>query len=689
VLCLCRPLLVVPTVVPQQSFVAVLVDDSQSMRIADVDGEPRSAWTLRTLAPGKGSLVDALSARFKLRLFRFGAAAERLESASDLGFEADRSDLANALDRVREDLGALPLSGVVLLSDGAHNAEASVTDTLLALQARNVPVFAVGLGRERHPRDVEVSRVEAPRSVLKGTSLAVEVVLAQRGYGGRSVPLHVEDSGRIIATQQVELPGGAEGAAVRVHINMADAGPRRLRFRVPAQDGEEVPENNQQDVLMEVVDRREKVLYVEGEPRFELKFLRRAVREDPNLQLVTLQRTADNKFLRLDVDDADELAGGFPKTRPELFRYRGLVLGSLEASFFTSDQLRALADFVGQRGGGLLMLGGPRSFSEGGYAPTPLADVLPVVLEPRPAGAGQEFFARLKVEPTPPGLVHAAMQIAGSEEKTRERWRALPPLSAINPVRRVKPGAVTLLTGRPEGAGDSQVVLAHQRYGRGRALALTVQDSWQWQMHADMALEDATHERLWQQILRWLVSQTPGPVSLTASKDRVAPGERVALTAEVGDDAFLAVNDARVTATVRSPSGRLTEHALDWTVERDGEYRGGFVADEKGLYEVRVTASRGPQALGGDALHVDATTLATEYFGSEMRAPLLQRLASETGGRFYTTATAGSLAEDIGYSGGGTTVLEHKDLWDMPAVFLALVLLLGTEWAWRRVRGLA
>ena len=118
-------------------------------------------------------------------------------------------------------------------------------------------------------------------------------------------------------------------------------------------------------MLVQVLDRREKILYFEGEPRFELKFIRRAVAEDKNLQVVCLQRTSQNKFLRLDVDDAEELAGGFPKTREELFKYRGLILGSVEASFFTADQLRMIAEFVSQRGGGLLTLGGRHSFAEG------------------------------------------------------------------------------------------------------------------------------------------------------------------------------------------------------------------------------------------------------------------------------------------------------------------------------------
>jgi uncharacterized membrane protein len=104
-----------------------------------------------------------------------------------------------------------------------------------------------------------------------------------------------------------------------------------------------------------------------------MRFIRAAVEADSNLQVVALQRTAENKFLRLSIDTADELASGFPKTRAELFHYRSIILGNMEASFFTHDQLAMLADFVNVRGGGLLFLGGRRAFAEGGYAGTPLS----------------------------------------------------------------------------------------------------------------------------------------------------------------------------------------------------------------------------------------------------------------------------------------------------------------------------
>ena len=299
--------------------------------------------------------------------------------------ETSRS--ATAMLRAEEELSGAPVAGMVLVSDGADNSASApgatpMLEQLLALRARQIPVYTIGVGAERFASDIEVSRIEVPGTVLREASILVEVVIAQRGYSGSKVPIVVEDSGRIIGSREVTLPRDGEATVVRIRVPASESGARLLRVHVPVQNSEMVKENNERSAVVVVSDRREKILYLEGEPRFELKFIRQAVEDDKNLQVVTLLRSAKDKFLRLSVDDSVELSTGFPKTREELFTYRGVILGSVEASFFTVDQLRMLADFVGVRGGGLLVLGGRRALAEGGYAGTPLADALPVELGP-------------------------------------------------------------------------------------------------------------------------------------------------------------------------------------------------------------------------------------------------------------------------------------------------------------------
>jgi len=348
--CLFRPILVVKAAVPQQNFLAVLIDDSRSMQITDWGTQARGAFVKQTFAKDS-PLVKALSERFVLRPFHFSSAATRLGSTDDLSFTGAQTRIGAALSGARQELAGLPLAGMVLVSDGADTTDASLTEALLGLKAASVPVFTVGVGRDRLARDVQIDRVSTPRTALQGTSLVIDAVVTQTGYAGETVSLDVEDEGRIVGSQEVKLPMDGEPAAVRVRFTAADAGPRVFTFRIAPRPGELVTQNNQREALIDVSDRREKILYYEGEPRPEMKFINRAVADDKNLEVATLQRTADNKYMRVGVENSEQLAAGFPKTREELFAYRGLILGSIEAGAFSGDQLRMISDFVERRGG--------------------------------------------------------------------------------------------------------------------------------------------------------------------------------------------------------------------------------------------------------------------------------------------------------------------------------------------------
>ena len=684
-----RPTLILTSVVPQRNFVGILIDDSQSMRITDQDGVARSDFVQATFGSEGSELLTALEEKFTLRFFRFSRDASRLNDMADLSYSGTATNLGNAMVRAQEELAGVPISGLVVFSDGADNSGEVLAESLLPLQAAGIPVYTVGLGEEELTPDVQISRVEMPRTVLAGTSLVVDVIVSHRGYSGRTVQLVVEDTGLLLASEDVTFERDGEPVVVRVRIQAQDAGPRLLRFRVSIQPGERVTENNVRDVLVNVVSDAEKILYFEGEPRWEVKFLRRAVSEDENLQVVLLQRTAEGKFLRLDVDNAEELAAGFPKTREELFRYRALILGSVEASFFTHDQLDMIADFVSRRGGGLLFLGGRNAFAEGGYQGTRLAEVLPVFLDDELSSGVGPYFDELFITPTRAGLTHPATQLgADNSEAVVERWEALPSVTTLNPITRLKPGATSLLTGGTEEDRERQVVLAFHRYGRGKVVVLPIQDSWIWQMHADIPLEDQTHETFWRQLLRWLTDGVPEQVGAQTERELVEPGQPVNILVEVGDSAYADVNNANVVAVVRDPSGDSMTITLDWDVEQDGQYGGRFLTTSPGLYEVSILASRGGDTIGTAVTYVEAAPSADEYFDASMRGTTLRRIADQTGGLFYTPENVATLAEDISFTGAGVTLTEERDLWYMPILLFLVLGLMAGEWGYRRKRSL-
>jgi uncharacterized membrane protein len=689
--CLARPVLAVSRAIEQRNVVGVVVDDSRSMRIADHGAGARGDFAHQVFGGPDSALFKALAEKFQLRFFRTSGAGGRSEALGDTPLSGSRTHLATSLLRAEEELAGAPVAGMVVISDGADNSAAMpgappMLEQLLALRARQIPVYTIGVGSERFARDIELARVEVPTTVLRDASVLVEVVVSQRGYAGKKVPVVVEDSGRIIGSREVALPKDGEASVVRIRVPASEGGARLFRVRVPVQPDEMVKENNDREAVVVVSDRREKILYLEGEPRFELKFIRQAVVDDKNLQVVTLLRSAKDKFLRLSVDDSVELATGFPKTREELFAYRGIILGSVEASFFTVDQLRMLSDFVSVRGGGLLALGGRRALAEGGYAGTPLADALPVELGP-PAGS-DSGATEITVAPTAAGILHPATQLAPNDSATATLWRQMPALTTVNEVGRPKPGATVLLEGRADEERRARPTLTFQRYGRGKAIVFAVQDSWLWQMHQLVPVEDQRHETFWRQLLRWQVSDVPSRVDVVATGDG-AINDGIPLRVVVSDSAYARFNGAAVSAEVVSPGGESTRVPFEWATDRDGEYTAMMVPGVNGVHTVNVTAAVGRDTIRSTAGYVRVSDPTAEFFGAEMRPAVLKQFADETGGKFYRSADVSRLPQDIVYTTSGATEVQRLDLWDMPALFLLLLSILGAEWLYRRRRGLA
>ena len=702
-----QPSLVLTSVVPERNFVAILVDDSRSMTIADEEEAPRAERALHLLDPA-GPLIPALEDRFAVRTFRFASGAERVASVANLDFDGSRTRIGEALTAVQNELQGVPLSGIVVVSDGGDNADEAIGEALLPLRAASVPVFTIGVGSEEVEGDIQASRVDVPARALAGTSMMVNVMVDAHGYAGQRASLVVEDMGRIVTTEEIVLPEDGQPLVVPVAITLETEGTRELVFRIPELPGERVSENNELRASVQIRDRTEKILYFEGEPRHEVAFMLRAIRPDENIQVVLLQRTAENKFFRRNLDDPLELVEGFPTTREDLYRYRALVLGSIEASFFTHDQLEMIADFVSERGGTLLMLGGRRAFAEGGYLGTPLEDILPVALTEPVGNTPTDRLAFLRVAPTPAGVNHPITRIAGDADESAARWDSLPPVSTTNPVTELKPGAIALLRGTPVPApradtdrgsaslpgdafagGENRIVMAFQRYGRGRSIVLAVQDTWLWQMHHAVSLEDQSHETFWRQLLRWIVAETPDAVEATAVEETVEAGEAVTIEATVLDAGFLEVNGADVNARITLPTGETRALPMEWTISDDGRYTAAFTPEMNGSYEIEVQAERDTTRLGSAATSVRVAPGTAEFRDPRQRRSLLERIADETGGRYYTPASAATLPEDIRFTGGGVTVTEERDLWDMPILFLLLAGLMGAEWIHRRRRGLA
>src|SRR5438105_3225755 len=677
-----RPVLNISTVLPTKSYLAVVTYNSQSMKIKD-DGQISRAEQLQKQFEAT-NFFKRLSDKFKVRTYRFDNAAERIDRPEQVTFEGKRTRLESATDLLHQELGTVPLSGVVLITDGVDNASKQWTESLSKLESRHIPFYTVGVGSENITRDAEIVNVAAPRTTLKESTATVDVSYRSRGFKGRKANLYVRENGVLLKTEQVTLPADGEIAESSVDLPVKNDGTRLFSFSLQAPD-DRIPENNTLDALLEVKNDHPQILYIEGEPRWEFKFLRRAMQDDQNIRLVTLLRSSQNKFYRQGIDKEEMLAEGFPTKREELFGYKGLIFGSIESTFFTQEQLKMVVDFVSNRGGGFLMMGGRNSFSGGRYENSPIADILPVQFVPADR---TPIIGKLKLAVTDYGRTHPLMRLSPDANVNTKQWSDLPPLNDFNKTLEAKVGAIVLARGQAElKSGADPILLAYQRYGRGRAMALTSGSTWRWQMEMDH--NDQTYELFWKQVLRGLVSTSPDPVMINPGKDTYLPGEAVRLTAEVSNKKFERMNNAKVVAKVTNPEGVTEAIPLDWNGSGEGAYQAEFNATTPGIYQLHVQATQGSENLGTNRAAFQVQDRPVEYYNASLDARLLQSIASSTGGRYYPLSRIGNVPDDAQYVEGETSFIEQKELWDVPFLFMLLCVTMGGEWFWRKRKGLA
>jgi len=676
--CLLQPVVIVPSVVPHTATVAIVVDDSLSMRIPDVEGRSR-AEAVRALLATDGPFWRALAAKFAVRVFTLSGEAPAVQAATP------RTDLATGLERALASLQGEPVAAVILISDGAHNAKRDLSTVLPLFAARRIPLYALGVGQERIERDVELVRVNVPRRVLKGSSVKADLLLRCGRGLDRRVTVRVLEGERTLQAKPIECASETGTTAVALEFSPLETGGHRYAFVVDPQPREVIVENNRLEAIVEVRDEVARVLYIEGEPRWEYGKLRAAVADDEQLNLVSVVRTARGKFYRQGVESGEELVKGFPERPEELFRFKGVILGSVEAGFFTREQLEWMEAFVARRGGGLLMLGGRRSFSAGGYALTPLADVLPVEVR-RERAEGADEVAVYAPKLTEAGREHPITRLKTDPVANERAWRTLPRVTVPEVFTRAKPGALVLLEGeKASHAGARPILLVFHRYGRGLGLAFTPSDSWRWQM--EMESSDLSHETFWKQLLRYMVSFAEEPVTVRTDADAYEVGDEAPLRVEVRDELFRPVSHALVEVNVSTPRGTTERVRVEPSPENEGEYVGALRVSEPGLYRLRVRAQQADRVLGEAEVQLAVREPDREYRGAGQNVELLKWLARETGGEYHPIADARALVPELEYSAGAHSVRVTKELWDMPIIFLLLVALLSFEWALRRRLG--
>jgi hypothetical protein len=696
--CLLRPVITTLQVSSQETYLGVLIDDSQSMSIEDIEGNISRRVAVEK-ALFDGGLLDELSDSFQVRSFRFDKETQRIAGIDNLSNEGTASSIGQALGYVNDQLNGLPLGGLVLVSDGADNSD---IDPVIAAQdfgVRQIPIFTLGVGQENIPQDIGIVDVSAIKTVLEGSVFVVEVAVNHQGYEGQEIELSINDGEALVVSDVVTL--GVEGVTRRFELELTPERPELIVYNlnVELQSDEIIGENNSYSFL---VDNTEKapldILYLEGHPRNEYKFIRRALEGDNSLRLATYLQTGPEKYYRQGIESSTELSSGFPIDKEELYQYEAIILGDIEESFFNADQLQMIEDFVAERGGGFLMSG----MIDEDFVSTPIADMLPISLVEEnflPAHlrggvrrgehlTGELYYPRI----TNSGEFSPLLRLAGEDAENRRLWQQLPELQGVYVTGRVKPGA-TVLVEHPLLQYQNQAipVITSQRYGSGRTISVATASTWRWQMMLPSA--DQSHEVLWRQLLRWLSVSAPERISIDFDREFYNVGDEVNVTATVLNNEYEPDNDATLWMQTEDPLAALMDIPMEWDIEEDGVYRSSFTVEEEGVYSMLVDVASAAANAAADSSEKRAAFVVTpslrEYTNAEMDSGLMTRIAEASGGAFFNLADSADIASAIEFTPNAYSREIQIDLWDRPWLLVLLISLLCADWIARRMKGLS
>lgn len=702
------PTLVARRMAPSTHFVPVLFDNSQSMLLDEQTGQSR-ADRLKT-AYATSQFEAQLKQTHQVVPFQFGVRPERTRDLSALAFDQSESDIGGSIESVLKQMQGVAVSAVVVFSDGAQQ---SVSPFVLDALPADVPVFTVGVGRDVGWQDLALQALSVTHTHFD--RVAVTAHIRAEGLAGEGVVVEVFDGTRVIANSSFDVAEGVIDHQVRLEFAPQGDGWRSYRLQVRLKgdaDLDWIAENNVRDFAVDNREREYRILYFSGRPNWENKFVRRALDGVPQVNLSSLIRIsgAERKFVfqgrdatmanplfkgfddralnaprydeavfvRLGVGES-ELATGYPEDALELYRYHMVILGEIEREFFSQAHLELTRDFVAKRGGSLLLMGGPRSFAEGGWDRSVLEPVLPVVL----SGTGSYRQELTQAKPTIEGLLSGVWTLDAEPNVNEMKWLDLPALFGVNGVAMTRAGATVLAQADDE--AESPLFVWH-RYGEGLSAVLATGETWAWQMMAEK--DDVSHERFWRQLARSLVTRVPEPLTLVSGGEDVVVDETRVLKFVVRDSMFDAREGLSVDVTMKTDTGTLVHVPVSESIEDPGLYTAEFVADVPGLHHMSVVArdTKGDQ-IGQMETAILSRSDLREYESPKYNPQFLKDLSQKSGGAFIELSDLDDLASRIPWTDHTNAVLDRFALWHKPPFYVVLVLLMCVEWYLRRKQG--
>ncbi len=742
VLLLCEPILAVEERELTKPYVIFMVDTSQSMNLKDRfpeddevkrarnslpkafthNGTPRDDLEREQLQElSRIDFVNAIIAgkdtdprksdlakRYHLRFYEFGKDIQQkyAEDAKGAASEDDSKALGTETrmgDCMRKALNQLrgqSVAGMVILTDGRSNAGDNPVEVARIAAKRGVPIFPVGVG-DRKIRDVEVRRLEAPERARTGDPVSFVATLVQKGCAGKKAKVVLKRGTERVFDKDVEFPADGKPFSVELRHKPEVAGKVVYTVEVEAQTGELVEDNNRRPHTLNVVEGKTKVLYVEGQnlPRWEYRFLKHAMMRDHTLQVSTLLAETKGDFFY----DGNYRAETYPENEKDMFdKYDVIIFGDVDPEIFTQKQLDLTAKFVGQEGGGFMMIAGER------HAPAkylskknPISALIPVVVNPSDEAyldLGRTITVGFKPDVTPAGWQSPILRMETDERANREIWSktadegGLPPFFWYLPVPKAKPTATVLLRhpeSKARGQKQKRPLLVTGRYGQGLTMFVGTDEFWRWRFQQG----DRYFYRFYAQAIQYLAASGAGKGKLsilTADRPVYSLGEPVKLTAEVkilDGDKYVPLEKETLKVTYQIEGlGEQPPVELRKVPGSKGQYEGRLLPKGRGKFHAWLKPYGDATKKKGGECDFEVRLPQLEYEDPRMDEDMLRTLAAAggKGGMFLYTDQIRKLPKQITEPERKNQVITEHPLWDNWRLFLLFCLVIVAEWVLRK-----
>jgi len=649
----------------KKGTIIAILDNSKSMQTSDSALGSRRVRTALDFLFAKDGLAAKLRDDFEILPYEFGRGVRRLAADRPLRKPSESTDFLEALTFVKGLGRARSASAAVALSDGQNNVR---KDEQLLEVRTDIPIFSLGIGKKeadaRSKPDVELSQILSKRIMTQNTKYSLDVSLRKVNVPSSQLKLQIAEGNSPVSEQTVSLDSGDGPQHLSVEFLAKETGLHRFKLSASPLPEESLLANNSRFFTVNVINPRIKVLYFEGRPRWEFKFVRRALETSPDIYLLSMVRTSSSAFYVQGQTEELPLLSAFPKSLETLLKFDVLIVGSGGREMVSPADISNIVSFV-DNGKGLLVLG---SADLASFMGTELEKVLP-------AAVGQGAVTTpFNLALTAQGRAHPIMKgleqlFVADSRLSRLKGRSL--------LGRKKQGAIALAA-----AGAEDVILV-QPYGKGRVLLFAPDSSWEWYLTLEGSGYGQAYGRFWQQAVTWASGyQAPDqekafPIVYT-DKDYYDVGEQVSIEMQT----TVPLSDISVSWNLTGQPEKKLQ--LTESADRTGRYFGKLYPDEIGEYQLRVACTDEERTIcftAGDPL--------AETTRIQLNDSLLKQIALASGGKYFDLTQTKDLIRTLrSLAVLRPTAQKEISIWDSPYPFLLFVALCAFEWFFRRMKQL-